>query len=199
MSDSETQTPPPSSSMEASSAHTAIDVDAVFTIAEGAMAKSMSVMTAGGDIQDCISDLGLFFRAQGEIMIAVIQEQSDRTHGKTKKKKTSEEEFISLMRSKKLNQLETELKELLIYTGNGSIYEEMCKRRSLVVEEFHKDRIEELKEIQHQKVVEAHRRERRIQQSLDGFTLVIGGVVIAGLIYGIWWMFQYAISGPVPG
>lgn len=195
MSDTETLTSP----AEVYPAHTAIDVDAVFAIAEDAMAKSMSVMTAGGDIQDCIGDLGLFFRAQGEIMIAVIQEQSDRAHDKSKKKKTSEEEFISLMRSKKLNQLETELKELLIYTGNGPIYEEMCKRRSLVVEEFHKDRIEELKEIQHQKVVEAHRRERRIQDIKDGFTLVIGGVVIAGLLYGIWWMFHYAISGPTPG
>ena len=104
---------------------------------------------------------------------------------------------ISLMRSKKLRELETQLKELLIYTGNGPIYDEMCKRRASVVDEFQKERIHEFKEIELEKSRELHRREHRMQKIKDGFALIIGGIVIAGLIYVIWWMFSYALSGSI--
>ena len=172
-----------------------VDVDAAFATAEDAMQKSMALMTAGCDIQDCVDDLARFFQAQGEILIAVIQEKSeDALNKKNKKKKKTEDEFISLMRSKKLVQLETDLKELLIYTGNGVIYEEMVRRRSAVVEEFQKGRIEEFRELELERIAQIRSRNKLKRHISDSVTLLIGGAIIIALIYGIATMLWVASS-----
>ncbi|NCW78715.1 MAG: hypothetical protein EBV64_12320 [Oxalobacteraceae bacterium] len=176
----------PSTSAETSHLKVSVDVDAAFATAEDAMQKSMALMTAGCDIQDCVPDLARFFQAQGEILIAVIQEKSeDALNKKNKKSKKTEDEFISLMRSKKLVQLETDLKELLIYTGNGVIYEEMVRRRSAIVEEFQKGRIEEFRELELEKIAQIRSKSKLKRQIADSITLLIGGGVIIALIYGI--------------
>jgi len=176
----------PSTSAETSHLKVSVDVDAAFATAEDAMQKSMALMTAGCDIQDCVPDLARFFQAQGEILIAVIQEKSeDALNKKNKKSKKTEDEFISLMRSKKLVQLETDLKELLIYTGNGVIYEEMVRRRSAIVEEFQKGRIEEFRELELEKIAQIRSKNKLKRQIADSITLLIGGGVIIALIYGI--------------
>lgn len=176
----------PSTSAETSHLKVSVDVDAAFATAEDAMQKSMALMTAGCDIQDCVPDLARFFQAQGEILIAVIQEKSeDALNKKNKKSKKTEDEFISLMRSKKLVQLETDLKELLIYTGNGVIYEEMVRRRSAIVEEFQKGRIEEFRELELEKIAQIRSKNKLKRQVADSITLLIGGGVIIALIYGI--------------
>lgn len=176
----------PSTSAETSHLKISVDVDAAFATAEDAMQKSMALMTAGCDIQDCVPDLARFFQAQGEILIAVIQEKSeDALNKKNKKSKKTEDEFISLMRSKKLVQLETDLKELLIYTGNGVIYEEMVRRRSAIVEEFQKGRIEEFRELELEKIAQIRSKNKLKRQIADSITLLIGGGVIIALIYGI--------------
>ena len=176
----------PSTSAETSHLKVSVDVDAAFATAEDAMQKSMALMTAGCDIQDCVPDLARFFQAQGEILIAVIQEKSEDTlNKKNKKSKKTEDEFISLMRSKKLVQLETDLKELLIYTGNGVIYEEMVRRRSAIVEEFQKGRIEEFRELELEKIAQIRSKSKLKRQIADSITLLIGGGVIIALIYGI--------------
>jgi len=89
------------------------------------------------------------------------------------------------MRSKKLVQLETDLKELLIYTGNGVIYEEMVRRRSAIVEEFQKGRIEEFRELELEKIAQIRSKSKLKRQIADSITLLIGGGVIIALIYGI--------------
>jgi len=176
----------PSTSAETSHLKVSVDVDSAFATAEDAMQKSMALMTAGCDIQDCVPDLARFFQAQGEILIAVIQEKSeDALNKKNKKSKKTEDEFISLMRSKKLVQLETDLKELLIYTGNGVIYEEMVRRRSAIVEEFQKGRIEEFRELELEKIAQIRSKSKLKRQIADSITLLIGGGVIIALIYGI--------------
>ena len=185
----------PETLAETSHVKVVVDVDAAFAMAEDAMQKSMSLMTAGCDIQDCVPDLARFFQAQGEILIAVIQEKSeDALNKKNKKKKKTEDEFISLMRSKKLVQLETDLKELLIYTGNGVIYEEMVRRRSAIVEEFQKSRIEEFRELELERIAQIRKKNKLKRHIEDSITLVIGSVVIIALIYGIWMMLQAALT-----
>ncbi len=190
------QTPQiPEAPAQASHIKLVVDVDAAFVTAEDAMQKSMTLMTAGCDIQDCVPDLARFFQAQGEILIAVIQEKSQNAlNKKNKKNKTAEDEFISLMRSKKLVQLEKDLKELLIYTGNGIIYEEMVKRRSAIVEEFQKGRIEEFREIELERIAQIRKKNKMRRHIEDSIALVIGGVVIIALIYGIWMMLQSALT-----
>ena len=184
----------PETSAETSHVKVVVDVDAAFATAEDAMQKSMTLMTAGCDIQDCVPDLARFFQAQGEILIAVIQEKSeDALNKKNKKKKKTEDEFISLMRSKKLVQLETDLKELLIYTGNGVIYEEMVRRRSAIVEDFQKGRIEEFRELELERIAQIRKKNKIKRHIEDSITLVIGSAVIIALVYGIWMMLQSAL------
>jgi anaerobic ribonucleoside-triphosphate reductase len=185
----------PETPTETSHVKVVVDVEAAFAMAEDAMQKSMSLMTAGCDIQDCVPDLARFFQAQGEILIAVIQEKSeDALNKKNKKKKKTEDEFISLMRYKKLVQLETDLKELLIYTGNGVIYEEMVRRRSAIVEEFQKSRIEEFRELELERIAQIRHKNKVKRRVEDAMALLIGGAVIIALIYSIWAMLQVAIN-----
>jgi glucose-6-phosphate isomerase len=56
--------------------------------------------------------------------------------------------------------------------------------------------IEEIKEQERIRHEKARLRAKRIQRIEDIITLGIGGAVIGGMLYGIWWMFSLVLAVP---
>ena len=103
---------------------------------------------------------------------------------------------MAITRARKLQELETNIKDLLIYSGNSDIYKEMCAVRQEIFLDREHERIEEIKEQERIRHEKARLRAKRIQRIEDIVTLALGGAVIGGMLYGIWWMFSLVLTAP---
>lgn len=181
----------------------AFDIDGTFSDAEQAFESASRMLTVGADIQQCVPELFRFFKAQGEIDAFAAREKAALIASARKsflrKKKSAEDEFLGLARAKRLAELETNIKDLLIYSGNSDIYKEMCNIRHEIFTEREHERIEEIKEQERIRIEQQRRREKRRERIEELFTVMIGTIVIAGMVYGIWWMISSAIRKGLSG
>jgi hypothetical protein len=179
---------------------TTFDIEGTFAEAEKAVTVASRMISAGADIQQCVPELFKFFKAQGEIDAFAAREKANfiaSDKKKARRKKTSaEDEFIAITRARKLQELETNIKDLLIYSGNSDIYKEMCAVRQEIFLDREHERIQEIKEQERIRHEKARLRAKRLQRIEDIITLAIGGVVIAGMLYGIWWMLSLVLAAP---
>lgn len=176
----------------------ALDIDGTFSDAEQAFESASRMLTVGADIQQCVPELFRFFKAQGEIDAFAAREKAvliaSTRKSQLRRKKSAEDEFLGLARARRLAELETNIKDLLIYSGNSDIYKDMCNIRQEIFAEREHERIEEIKEQERIRTEKLRRREKRRERIEELLTVLIGVVVIVGMVYGIWWMISGAIK-----
>lgn len=188
----------PSLIPEILSGGTSFDIDGISREAELAVEKVSRMLSVGADVQQCVPELFTFFKAQGEIDAFAAREKAN--HMVSSKKKTwrskvsVEDEFLGMARARRLAELETNVKDLLIYSGNSDVYHEMCAVRQEIFQDREHERIEEIKEHERLRVEEMRRRAKRMQRIEDFFTLLVGGAVICAMLYAIWWMFSLVVK-----
>ena len=107
-----------------------VEVGLAISIATSAFNGIKKAMEAGKDIEDCASYFGKFFDAKDQISEAVVQSENVSLASKMFAGSSVEAQALQITAAKhKAEQLEKELREFLIYTGQGAFYQDMLRER----------------------------------------------------------------------
>ena len=103
-----------------------ITIGAAFAIAKSTIAGVKEAIQMGKDIQECSGDLLKFFEHRDTVAKAAVLE---------KKKPGSEltQAASAVFQARALRQAEKELKEQLIYSGNGDVWEAIQAEYNMIV------------------------------------------------------------------
>jgi hypothetical protein len=103
-----------------------VTIGAAFAIAKSTIAGVKEAIQMGKDIQECSGDLLKFFEHRDTVAKAAVLE---------KKKPGSEltQAASAVFQARALRQAEKELKEQLIYSGNGDVWEAIQAEYNLIV------------------------------------------------------------------
>ena len=103
-----------------------ITIGAAFAISKSTIAGVKEAIQMGKDIQECSGDLLKFFEHRDTVAKAAVLE---------KKKPGSEftQAASAVFQARALRQAEKELKEQLIYSGNGDVWEAIQAEYNLIV------------------------------------------------------------------
>lgn len=143
-----------------------IEVGIAISLATSAFNGIKNAVQAGKDIEDCAAYFGKFFDAKDQISEAVVQSENASLSSKMFTGRSVEAQALEITAAKhKAAQLEKELREFLIYTGQGQFYEDMMRER---------------RRIQNQRYREALRRAENKKFWTDAF--ILGGLTALCLV-----------------
>lgn len=152
-----------------------IDPFTAFAMAQGAVEGIKSAIQLGKDVTDLYKEFTTFFQSADEVHRACNKMRME-TIGKTDAQISSESLQIA-MQSKQLRDKEKELKDLLFWSGNGQVWEEMMVERV----RMKKERTAAEKEI-------ADKKRKDMESLMETLTIVgycIGAAaLIVPIIYG---------------
>jgi hypothetical protein len=94
-----------------------ISISAAFAIAKSTIAGVQEAIQMGKDLQECSGDLIKFFEMRDTVAKAAVQDK-----GK-KKRSDMGQALDTVMQAKALRDAEKKLKEQLIYSGQGDVWE----------------------------------------------------------------------------
>jgi hypothetical protein len=126
-----------------------ISISAAFALAKSTIAGVQEAIQMGKDLQECSGDLIKFFEMRDTVAKAAVQD-------KGKKRSDMGQALDTVMQAKALRDAEKKLKEQLIYSGQGDVWESIQaeynhivatrKREERETEEAAKQRREKLAE-----------------------------------------------------
>ena len=107
-----------------------VEVGLAISIATSAFNGIKTAMETGKDIEDCASYFAKFFDAKDQISEAVVQSENAPLASKMFAGSSVEAQALQITAAKhRAEQLEKELREFLIYTGQGAFYQDMMRER----------------------------------------------------------------------
>ena len=118
-----------------------IDPFTAFALAQGAVEGIKAAVALGKDIQGLIGEFSQFYRAADEVHAASTELKMASAY-KTNAQINSEALKIA-MASKALRDHEKELKDILFYSGNAEVWQEMMSERTRMAKERARLRQEE--------------------------------------------------------
>lgn len=171
-------------------------VGAAFAVAQASVKTVKEAIKLGKDIYEVSGDLTKFFTSQSQINQEIRKADAQKQELLKEDKK---EDYYALtaraldaaIKSKKMKQDEAEIRTLLIWTGNGDVYDDMVRERMRLEKE------QELKE--NRELFERTVRAKKAQQARElqgdiamafGLLLLIGipffVIVQWGIDQGLW-------------
>lgn len=126
-----------------------IDPFTAFAAAQAAVKGIQAAIKLGKDVQGIASDLGKFFEAKD-----VVQQAANNPK---KFKSDTAQALETVMQAKQLAEAETELKNMLIWSGNADVWEGVMVERNNIIQRRKKAEMEAAlaKEKKRQQVMEA--------------------------------------------
>ena len=112
-----------------------IDPFTAFAAAQAAVKGIQAAIKLGKDVQGIASDLGKFFEAKD-----VVQQAANNPK---KFKSDTAQALETVMQAKQLAEAETELKNLLIWSGNADVWEGVLLERNNIIQRRKKAEMEE--------------------------------------------------------
>jgi len=151
-----------------------IDPLTAFAVAQTAIKGILIAIKMGKDINGIIGDIVRFMDAKD----VVIASKS------TSKAKTDTGKALEIvMQAKQLYDQEKELKEMLIYSGNGDVWTDMLQERSKIRQQRQRDEIK------------AEKKKRQLAKELDEiFTVVLWALLLVTVVIGASWLTLQVIS-----
>jgi len=110
-----------------------ITIGIAFSAAQTAVKNIKQAMALGKDIHGVVKEFGAFFNASDKVHGAAVQSKF-KNSGKSDHELRGQALELA-MQSKALRDYERELKELLIYSGNGDVWEEMNREHTRLIKE----------------------------------------------------------------
>jgi VIT1/CCC1 family predicted Fe2+/Mn2+ transporter len=110
-----------------------IDPFTAFAMAQGAVSGIKAAMQLGKDVNGLYKEFSTFFQAADEVHRASTKMRVENI-GKTDAQ-INEQALQIAMQSKQLRDSEKELKDLLYWSGNAPVWEEMMKERVRMMKE----------------------------------------------------------------
>ena len=112
-----------------------IDPFTAFAAAQAAVKGIQAAIKLGKDVQGIAADLGKFFEAKD-----VVQQAANNPK---KFKSDTAQALETVMQAKQLAEAETELKNLLIWSGNADVWEGVLLERNNIIQRRKKAEMEE--------------------------------------------------------
>jgi hypothetical protein len=103
-----------------------ITISAAFAIAKSTIAGVKEAIQMGKDLQECSGDLIKFFEHRDTVAKAAV-------HDKKKSKSDMGQALDTVMQAKALRDAERELKEKLIWSGQGDVWEAIQAEYNMIV------------------------------------------------------------------
>lgn len=154
-----------------------ISISAAFAIAKSTIAGVQEAIQMGKDLQECSGDLIKFFEMRDTVAKAAVQDKG--------KKPRSEmgQALDTVMQAKALRDAEKKLKEQLIYSGQGDVWEAIQAEYNLIQANRRREEreAEEAKKLKRENLAEA----------LDILFYGFLAVVLSGLI--MWGTFEFIV------
>ena len=154
-----------------------ISISAAFAIAKSTIAGVQEAIQMGKDLQECSGDLIKFFEMRDTVAKAAVQDK-----GK-KPRSDMGQALDTVMQAKALRDAEKKLKEQLIYSGQGDVWEAIQAEYNLI----QANRRREEREAEEAK---KHRREQ-LAETLDILFMGFLAVILSGLI--LWGTFEFIV------
>jgi len=125
-----------------------IDPFTAFAAAQAAVKGIQAAIKLGKDVQGIAADLGKFFEAKD-----VVQQAANNPK---KFKSDTAQALETVMQAKQLAEAETELKNMLIWSGNADVWEGVLLERNNIIQKRKKAEMEEAlaKEKKRQQIME---------------------------------------------
>ena len=148
-----------------------IEVAAALSMASSAYKAIRTAIETGREAQDMIEVFGRFFDAKDAMAEANAKAETSSLTGKLFAGSSVEAEALQSTAAKfKIRQLEKELYEFLVYTGQSDFYEEMMRERRII----------------RQRRFEAAQAAAQKRANMIDLIAVIGGLlVVTGVIVGM--------------
>ena len=103
-----------------------ITISAAFALAKSTIAGVKEAIQMGKDLQECSGDLIKFFEMRDTVAKAAV-------HDKKKSKSDMGQALDTVMQAKALRDAERELKEKLIWSGQGDVWEAIQAEYNMIV------------------------------------------------------------------
>ena len=153
-----------------------ITISAAFALAKSTIAGVQEAIQMGKDLQECSGDLIKFFEMRDTVATAAVQD-------KGKKRSEMGQALDTVMQAKALRDAEKKLKEQLIYSGQGDVWESIQAEYNHIVA----TRKREEREAEEAK---KHKREQ-LAELVEVLFYGFAGCVAGGLI--CWATFEFVI------
>jgi hypothetical protein len=126
-----------------------ITISAAFAIAKSTIAGVQEAIQMGKDLQECSGDLIKFFEMRDTVAKAA-------TEDKGKKRSDMGQALDTVMQAKALRDAEKKLKEQLIYSGQGDVWESIqAEYNSIIANRKREEReTEAAKKLKHEQMAE---------------------------------------------
>tara|TARA_B100002019_G_scaffold293020_1_gene318286 strand:- start:2934 stop:3398 length:465 start_codon:yes stop_codon:yes gene_type:complete len=147
-----------------------VEVAVAMSMASSAYNAIKKGMEMGREAQDVAEFFGRWFDAKENIAEANQYAQNPSMFGKMFSGKSVEAQALQVTSAKyKIAQMEKELREYLIYTGQSDFYEDMMIER---------------RKIREQRLIRARAKAEFRKNVLDGVAIFVGAIVCAVIIAG---------------
>jgi hypothetical protein len=157
-----------------------VSIGIAFSVAQSSVNNIKKAIALGKDIHSLTGEFVKFFNSSDKVHTASV-----KLKAKNVGKSDSDISAIALelaMNSKRLRDAEKELKELLIYSGNGDVWEEMLRERTRLIKERNAAEREMIK-------IKAKQREQLAEDFLTIVVSLIGLFILIALVKFMWQIF----------
>jgi hypothetical protein len=154
-----------------------ITISAAFAIAKSTIAGVQEAIQMGKDLQECSGDLIKFFEMRDTVATAAVKD-------KAKKPRSDMGQALdTVMQAKALRDAEKKLKEQLIYSGQGDVWESIQAEYNMIVATRKREEREALEA--------AKNRRERLAETVEIVFYGLAGCIVGGLI--CWGTFEFII------
>lgn len=154
-----------------------IEIAVALATAEAAVAGIKRAIQVGKDANDCLGEFLQLFDARDQVQKASNEERKAKPQ-----QSVMSEALESVIAARKIRQMEQELQQYLIWSGQGDVWNEIVQEHNAIVQ---KRRAEELAAKR-----EAERKEKeRKEQALLIVVLGLGGIILFNIgryVYDNW-------------
>lgn len=154
-----------------------ISISAAFAIAKSTIAGVQEAIQMGKDLQECSGDLIKFFEMRDTVAKAAVQDK-----GK-KPRSDMGQALDTVMQAKALRDAEKKLKEQLIYSGQGDVWEAIQAEYNLIQANRRREEREEAEAAKNRRV--------KLVESMEILFYGLAGCIVGGLI--CWGTFEFII------
>ena len=154
-----------------------ISISAAFAIAKSTIAGVQEAIQMGKDLQECSGDLIKFFEMRDTVAKAAVQDK-----GK-KKRSDMGQALDTVMQAKALRDAEKKLKEQLIYSGQGDVWESIQAEYNHILAERRREE-REAEEA-------AKKRREQLAEFVEALLIGFASCVAAGFIG--WATFEFIV------
>jgi hypothetical protein len=144
-----------------------ITISAAFALAKSTIAGVQEAIQMGKDLQECSGDLIKFFEMRDTVAKAATQD-------KGKPRSEMGQALDTVMQAKALRDAEKKLKEQLIYSGQGDVWEAIQAEYNLI-------QANRRREEREAEAAAKHKREQ-MAEMVEGVFYGLAGCIVGGLI-----------------